>query len=371
MLIYVLGIISSTFFGALWAKYVKSKSRILNFGAYEIDLNLGCTFAFFSFLSMCLIPSLIVGTGGDYWNYVDMFYSIQNGNTAPVEMGYTVICKLIQCFSSNSQFVFVVFNFLSYAIIFKCIHDYSSNYSISILCFYLLGLYFVAIPQMRQLLAIALVFWAYRYIIDNNFLKFSFLILLASCFHKTALIAIVFYFVLKIRIKFSYYVVICAIFMLIDLFKNSLLSFIVRTFYPNFALMDQGVLATARPFDWFSFLYTVPLVVLLLLYYLKIDKNSKLEIIFSNATIWYIALNTFCYWIPELFRIIAILNIANIVTIPFLLAKEKNKNIRIMLWVTIVLYYLAFIYFKYVVNGSNQLLPYVSIFDWKEKLVLS
>ena len=58
-------------------------------------------------------------------------------------------------------------------------------------------LYSVSMNGIRQSLAAAIIFAATKYILNGNFKKFLWLVLLASTFHQTALIFIPIYFIVR------------------------------------------------------------------------------------------------------------------------------------------------------------------------------
>ena len=78
--------------------------------------------------------------------------------------------------------------------------------------------------------------------------------------------------------------------------------------------------------------------------------------------------NTLCFWVPELFRILAYLNIANVISIPLLLKQEPKSKVRLFIFLILIIFYAVMLYYRYVVHGSNHLLPYVHVFNWKQML---
>lgn len=366
---YVAVMATALIFSCLWQYFEREKqsAKIFIAGHLSFAPHWNHICLFIAFTAMWLLPSLIVSTGGDYWNYRQMFYNIEQGGTSYAEIGFRFICQVIQLFTSNAQVLFIVFNYLSYMLFFKCVKDYSVCFPISILSLFMLGMYFIGIPQMRQLLSIMLVFYGYRFIYERKFWKFCVVVAAAMCFHITAIIALPFYFILRQRLKFSYYIIMAVILVMISMVAQPLLDFLVVTFYPRY-LEANTTFLEVKSFDIYSFLLSVPLIVLIAMYYRRVDQTHMPSRVFVNVTVWYLLLNTFCFWIPELFRILAYLNITNVVTIPLLLKQEPKPKVRFFIFLILFIFYSVMLYYHFVVKGFNHLLPYVNVFNWKDML---
>ena len=366
---YMTVIVTAVLFSCLW-QYFETRKQLEKayiIGHTAITPHRRQICLAFAFVAMWLLPSLIVGTGGDYWNYRQMFYEIENGGTSYAEIGFRVVCQMIQLFTSNAQVLFFVFNFLSYALFFKCVKDYSVCFPVSVLSLFLVGMYFIGIPQMRQLLSIMLLFYGYRYIYRGNFWRFCIVVAAAMCFHITAIIAIPFYFILRQRFKFSYFFVMAVTLIMISMVAQPLLDILIATFYPRY-MGTNTMYLFVKPFDIYAFLFSLPLIVLLVMYYGRVEQTDMASRVFTNATIWYVMLNTLCFWVPELFRILAYLNIANVISIPLLLKQEPKSKVRLFIFLILIIFYAVMLYYRYVVHGSNHLLPYVHVFNWKQML---
>lgn len=369
MSIYISAMILAVGFACMWEIYLFRKVSVADgfqIGNRRLSFNMPRIFMALSLICMWLVPSLIVGTGGDYWNYVQMFYQVADG-IAPenVEYGFYIVCKAIQLFTDNPQFLFVVMNLLSYLLFFKCVKDYSVCYPLSVLCFYMLGMYFIGLPQMRQLLSIMLLFFSYRYIMRGQFLRFLFVVLLAAMFHISSFLAIPFYFLLRLRFKWSYFVIFGIIFLAIGTVAEPLIQWLVLTFYPQYTEVNGGYYLQVQGFNYYNFLFSMPILIWLAFYYRRLDMSDAKNLVPVNASIWYLLLNGTCYWMPTLYRLIAFLNIMNVITIPLLLKQEPDKRVRFLFVGLTMIYFGIFLYRKFVVNESNFLLPYIHIFNWK------
>jgi hypothetical protein len=75
--------------------------------------------------------------------------------------------------------------------------------------FMYLSLYFFGreMGQIRQAMATAIVFFAFRYVLKKQFIPFLLLILLAGSFHYSVLIVLPFYFLSTLKLKQSHYII--------------------------------------------------------------------------------------------------------------------------------------------------------------------
>ena len=112
----------------------------------------------------------------------------------------------------------------------------------------------------------------------------------------------------------------------------------------------------------------MPLIVLIAMYYRRVDQTHMPSRVFVNVTVWYLLLNTFCFLIPELFSILAYVNIDNVVNIPLLLKQDPNPKVRLFIFLVLFIFYGVMLYYRFVVKGFNHLLPYVNVFNWKDML---
>ncbi len=122
----------------------------------------------------------------------------------PMERGYMILNKLISYISSSTVFYALVMAALTIGFVFLAYRNRSKMPWLSILLFFAVGEYFDAFNLMRQILAVAICFFATKYINKSkkDFFKYLILVLLASAIHQTAAIVMIpAYFLL--RLKFS------------------------------------------------------------------------------------------------------------------------------------------------------------------------
>lgn len=145
--------------------------------------------------------------GSDTKNYVSDFISdsypilsLDNGR----ESGYQLFEYFILNFTHNYFWLL----FLSALIVVSCylifFKKYSNHYLLSIFIFITFNLYTFFFNGLRQGIAMAIAIWSFPYIIEKKIIKFLFILIIASLFHQSALVLVLFYIILNLRIKLEY-----------------------------------------------------------------------------------------------------------------------------------------------------------------------
>ena len=151
-----------------------------------------------AFILMLLVFALRdVSVGTDTKNYYHLFSMICVENAESeiihktIEPGWQILNKLIYFFNGSWQIVLFASGILVLLPIFVTSWRYSANPSLSILIYYLLGFYFSSFNIVRQMIAASIIFAAFcRYFNEKKIFIYFLQIILASCFHYTAIISL-------------------------------------------------------------------------------------------------------------------------------------------------------------------------------------
>jgi len=137
----------------------------------------------------------------DFVNQLDVtYYDFSEGN----EIGFQLLHYFILSFTKNYFWLFFISSIIvlyCYLSIFK---KYSKDYFLSIVIFITFGFYTFYFNGLRQGLAMAIAVLATPYLIEKKLFKFLVIIFMASLFHRSALVLILFYFIVHLRIKIEY-----------------------------------------------------------------------------------------------------------------------------------------------------------------------
>ena len=149
-------------------------------------------------ITLTVFLSLIVGlrsytVGSDTMSYVDIFRLISNGGTYEKDPGFNYVCKFLLLFSENPTFLFLVFALLTYSLVIFRLWELRGkcSFTLSFLTFYSL-FFFQSMNGVRQLVAVAIVFYATRFLFKRNYYLYVALVLLAATlFHLSAVLGFV------------------------------------------------------------------------------------------------------------------------------------------------------------------------------------
>lgn len=153
---------------------------------------------FFVFL-IIMIYSLVAGlrghlVGNDTANYVTHIYywqTLESYVRYPTEPGLKVISLLLSMFIKSPVFVLFFVSLITNGLIISRLWSYREkiNFELALLI-YSLYYYAMTLSGMRQWIAVAIVFWSSKYILENKYIKYTLMLLVATLFHNTAIISL-------------------------------------------------------------------------------------------------------------------------------------------------------------------------------------
>ena len=156
------------------------------------------------------IRSNRVGTDTQVYTYnfdnsLDVKYFDFNEN---VELGYQLLEYSILRFTDNYFWLFFISGLVVVYLYLEVIRKYSVNYLLSVFLFITLGVYTFFFNGLRQGIAMAIFTFSLPYLLERKIILYILVCLFASLFHITALFMIPFYFLVNLRIKPIYKILI-------------------------------------------------------------------------------------------------------------------------------------------------------------------
>ncbi len=139
------------------------------------------------------LRSYTVGIDTD--SYVQIFKQLHVGyfDTVWGEVGFKYFAKILLEIYNSPTFVFVVFALVTNGLIVFRLWDFKqiSSFSYAVACYYI-AFYFVSFNVMRQFFAVAIIFYATRYISKKKYICFLIATAVATLFHTSSLAAAMF-----------------------------------------------------------------------------------------------------------------------------------------------------------------------------------
>lgn len=248
-----------------------------------------------SFWLPLLILSLFAGirsyhVGSDSINYASNFIyhlDIYNFEFRPnVELGYQLLSYFILYLTYNYFWLFFITALIVVYCYLSIIKKYSINYSLSVFFFITLGTYTFFFNGLRQGLAMAIFVLATPYLLERKFIPYLFICVLASMFHNTALFLIPFYFLIGLKIRLIYKILIS--FIISMLASSILITYLASTNEKYVTYADAS--EKAGGLVVLSFYTALVFIIYLVIYLYKIKEEyfSKLFAFYSVGVVFMI-----------------------------------------------------------------------------------
>lgn len=143
-------------------------------------------------LLVTIVAVLRYDVGYDYKTYHQI---ISNENHELIYLLFSPLSALfaeIAVYFKSPQLLFVLFGIPTYVLFLSALRRNSLIYSVSVIMFICLC-YFNTLSIIRQALAVAITFSGYNYVKERKFFRYLIIVVSASLFHSSAIIALVIY----------------------------------------------------------------------------------------------------------------------------------------------------------------------------------
>ena len=160
-----------------------------------------------------IVFGLRYGVGGDYFGYLNAFNLLSEKGQIPIdrEPGFMLLMRFCAFFHSSAFFFFLI-AFLQLYIILLGFKNWPQLYPYLFFVFMFIGAWLQFGNGLRQILALSIWVLSLKYAAESRPLKHYLLLLLAICFHNSAIILLPFYIIFRWRI---------------DWFRNLKLEFLI------------------------------------------------------------------------------------------------------------------------------------------------
>ena len=316
-----------------------------------------------------MIPAILrQETGNDYLRYVEFFHLASIDAYVPTEAGFNWLAKSVYslCGYENYLLLFAIYAVMTILAMLAVIRQQAENFCFSFFLFMMFGYYFQSFNTMRYYFALSLSLLAMTCLLRRQYAGFVILVLLASLFHKTALITLLLYPVAARRWKkrelAAAVVPGLAVLLLHEKAMELLLSL-----YPSW----EGTvdLAAGTSISWVNIAKC--LAVLLLAYYVRADEDpdtfrGRQLVMYRNSAYIGLLLYVFGWFIPEVSRICYYLTFTQIFYLPMLLSglpeteqgRRQKKILTILVIAAALVFFALFLRTAY--RDTIKILPYKS-----------
>lgn len=315
------------------------------------------------YLLLAGVSACRIAVGNDYWVYRENFKLIYMGRDVASEPGFNFIVYWMQRFFGYNNYlpIFGLFSLITVGFMVKAIHDQGEWYWYAVFLLMTNGYYFSSLNTVRYYLVIAMVMYAAKFAIRKEYGKFILWALFAALFHKSALLVIPGYIVIRWLCdrKLNKWIVGAgALLILSMIFLQDFYRSIIFYFYPFYeeSMFDTGEVSIVNIMRCLG-----TLVLALLCYRESVEGRTHIKFYFW-ANIAGLIINTFGSFIPEVTRVANYFCIFQIFLISgslFHLKKGWKKRILTAGTTAAFLIYFAF-FLKSAYNTDIRLLPYLN-----------
>jgi transmembrane protein EpsG len=280
---FYVGLIAVCFILGSFSVLLNKKKSINKYLLFTLD--------FLPYFILIMVTGFRYKVGTDYKAYENYFNLIKNGHFPRVEASFIFISKIGQFLNFNQQFMFLIYAAILYIFIYLGVRYFDPDYKYRHLIL-LLGTFYLLINgfnTIRQMASVGVLFFSLKYINEKKLKKFLVLVLLAFFLHKSAVIFVLLYFLLKIDSKkIFFFVLISPLFMFFDI--NILLKMFINlthsTWYEYYlTFLNNKVDVSGSLILWIYYI----IAIILSLSSHKINFSQR-ERIIINLFLWYIIL---------------------------------------------------------------------------------
>jgi hypothetical protein len=310
-----------------------------------------------SWLILVVVAGTRYETGAD-WDMYNYYFQQTNsignfmitGNTGlygiNIEFGYFLLCSILKQFGFGIQFLFFIVVLFNVTIITKALKHYTQYVVVGLWLYYCFLYVTVEFSLIRQALAVSICFYAFRFVVSKEWVKYFLFIFIAFSFHRSALVMFPLYFFFKTRFSNKTILILVISGSLLMLLKikwlYSSILFVSGIFGDAFyqrALfyMNSGVFGVSRTVGVTFFFLTF--LLLLFMWKRKEIESKKYGNLFFNIFVVYLVI---FYYLYEFYEISVRFNLyfmfSLVVLFPYLLEMFKKQSNRIIIIVFLAMY---------------------------------
>ena len=160
------------------------------------------------------------------------------------DFGFNIYQLLLQELSNDPQILIFATALITNLLIIIVLYKYSRMFEIAVYVYIAAGMFTTSMNGIRQYLAAAIVFLSTKHLLNGDFKKFALIILLASTVHKSALVLLPIYFVVRREAwtKVTFILLTLSIFIVMgfNVFSDMLFSALDKTQYGQYSNFAEG-----------------------------------------------------------------------------------------------------------------------------------
>jgi len=294
-----------------------------------------------------------VGTDIQTYLYaVDLSQNLKlfgNDGVFNFDIGFAFLIKLFAKLEISDVFILFIFSGVIISPILYTVYRKSKSPFLSIVIFICLGLFAFTFSGIRQSIALALTFYAFKFIEERKILKFAFCVTVAALFHQTAIVFFIAYPLYSVVIKRSHIWITFVGMIVIYVFRAQIYVYVhsvLRGYSPS--LENTGA---------YTMLFFL-IVVYVFSYVFSVNAGKdRTFLAYRNYILIAIVIQLFASVSNTIMRAGFYYYIFIILLIPELLTQQKNNYLRLI--ITVLVIGISIFFFQYQTGrGYLDVSPY-------------
>lgn len=280
------------------------------------------------------------------------------------EIGYVLLCWVLERVFESDRVLLLVLSVMILVPFCRSFETETENPMIALMAFVALGMYMHAIIFWRQLVAMAILTFSYRFVRERRFWPFLLTVLAAMTFHKVSIVFVALYVVYKIPVNKWLLLGCAACSVILGFFGEQIIEFGIAVIYPRYTDFPRLSIGgeTLLALLW---------VVVLLAFWLLRDRLQQPQIRIPFLMILIAAtIQPVCFYFYNWLRIVLFFRVAMVLLIPELYVtvfkqKENNKLLILMeKWMPGIHRAVLAVYEKKWFRATVQVVIFAILFLW-------
>ena len=261
---------------------------------------------------------------------------------------FYLFAKVINLTGANYQIWLAILAGIFCYSVSKLVSKYSVEPYISFIALISLGYFYFSLTGLRQAMALSMIILSYRYLRERELVPFIMMILIGTLFHASAIIFLIAYPSANIKVGLKQGVGIIIALILAYLFKNEVLIIIS---YLNMGYRYENYLNHGASLTISGFIIQFAIYIFCLYFKKDILKSDIKNLSLYNLLFFGLVFQAFSAVIAEFFRVSMYFSIFSIVLIPKAILSVKDKNMKMIIYLSVLLALVAYIFWTGSFNG--------------------
>lgn len=288
---------------------------------------------------------------GDTTMYTHLYEMIiDNTYKDGYEKGFVFFLSFLSTISQDPQFMIIVTSVITHGINIFVMANYSSYFELEVYMYIASGFFLTSMNGIRQAMASAIVFLGTTFLIKRKFIPYTFLVLIASTLHTSAIIMIFVYFIVNNDLWTKHFnvIVMAGIFIIVfgGVISSILFRILASTRYGSYDTFEEGGANVVRTLVAF-----VPVI----LAYLQKDNLRKIMPncdIFVNLSIlnFFVMALSIDNWIFA--RMSYYFQLYSFILLPYTIKSISDIKQKRFIYYSFLVAYFIFMYVEYKVTQN-------------------